>query len=119
MAREFESIACDAVSLITHDLRGVASALSLRALVLSTASNARDRESLTSLANEIIDIDTLLHLVHLQGPKPIPINTIERRISGLTWWKIAMRLTSIGLPRGSRQSAQCDGVELQLRDASL
>lgn len=117
MAAEFDELYRDAVSLITHDLRGAASALALRADVLANVLTPRDREAFKSLSAELLEIDNTLHF--MQNVHATRAAVSERRVGGGHWWHITTRLSANVLPRGSRQVAQCDTIEITSREASL
>jgi len=117
MAAEFDELYRDAISLITHDLRGAASALALRADVLAEVLSARDRDAFKSLSAELLEIDNTLHLI--QSVHATHATVSERRVGGNQWWHITTRLSAHVLPRGSRQVAQCDTIEITSREGSL
>ena len=127
MAAAFDELYRDAVSLITHDLRGAASALALRADVLAGVLSQRDRDALKSLSNELLEIDNTLQLMQNVHTTRSTVSRstgqrstfAERTVKGSHWWQMTTRLSASVLPRGSRQNAQCDPIEITPHQASL
>ena len=117
MSAETDELDRDAAALMAHDLRGVASALSLRAAVLANILSPSDREAFKSLSAELLELDIAMQVS--RHPRTRHAAGQEIRISGERWWHAASRLASTALPRKSRQNATIGDAELTLREASI
>lgn len=117
MNAETDELNADALSLANHDLRGVASALALRAEVLSGVLSPRDLDAFKSLSKELLGIGNALQL--LQGARFESAQAMGNRMGAEDWWGIASRLSANALPRGSRQTADVARVILELQEAAL
>ena len=88
----------DVLSVVAHELGGIAGALDLRATALSGTTPDPDLQALRGLAEELRVATRAVRLARgtdgigaLGGSKPQSLET---------WWKLVSRLTAIVLPRG-------------------
>ena len=104
------------ITVATHDLVGIASAMELRLDVIEQLLETRDRDALRSLATQLRDATRTLRL--LRGPDADDTFAPVRSIAITEWWRLAGRLGSSALPRGSKLVAELGDASIRFRDAS-
>jgi hypothetical protein len=87
------------LSVLAHELGGIASALDLRAHALASTIPLRDSEALKTLAEELRLATRALRLVRSQDASGMLSPMREQTLA--EWWRLASRLTRAVLPRGT------------------
>jgi hypothetical protein len=106
----------DVLSVLAHELGGIASALDLRAHVISSTIPTPDLTALRDLAEELRVATRAIRLV--RGPDGIGSLNPSRRQSLAEWWKLARRFVSIVTPRGTTVETRFSEVQVTASQAS-
>lgn len=112
---EATELARHALSSVAHELGGIATALDLRASVLSGAS-AQDVAALRTLVEELKSATRSIRLV--RGPDGSGMLNPAKRQSLADWWRLASRFVSTVLPRGVSVEARVGEGALDAEQAS-
>jgi len=88
----------DVLSVVAHELGGIAGALDLRATALTGTTPDPDLNALRGLAEELRVATRAVRLA--RGTDGIGTLGATKPQSLETWWKLVSRLTAIVLPRG-------------------
>ena len=113
---EAMELARDALSSVAHELGGIATALDLRASVISGAVSAQDVAVLRSLVEELKFATRAVRLV--RGPDGSGTLNPARRQSLADWWRLTSRFVSNVLPRGVSVDAGIEDGTLDAEQAS-
>lgn len=104
------------ITVATHDLVGIATAMELRLDPADRPLEAKDRDALRQLATQLRDATRTLRL--LKGPDDDDALAPTRTIALSEWWRLCARLASTTLPRGSRIGTEWSRAEIRFGDAS-
>ena len=107
---ELAELSQDVLSVMVHELGGIAGALDLRATAMAKSAPPQDLDALRELAQQLrVAIRGVRLLRDRDGSgmlaisKPLPL---------AEWWRLASRLTAMALPRGVAVESQFDGGQL-------
>ena len=109
-------LARDALSSVAHELGGIATALDLRASVISGAVSAQDVAALRALVEELKFATRAVRLV--RGSEGSGALNPAKRQSLADWWRLSSRFVSTVLPRGVSVDARVDEGTLDAEQAS-
>lgn len=104
------------LTVATHDLVGIATAMELRLEPADRQLEAKDRDALRQLTAQLRDAARTLRL--LKGPEADDALAPSRAIALSEWWRLSARLASTTLPRGSRIVVAWGTSEIRFTDAS-
>jgi hypothetical protein len=107
---EAGELARDVLSVLAHELGGIASALDLRTDVISGSITPRDLAAFRDLVEELRLATRAIRLV--RGPDGSGTLNPEKRQSLAEWWKLTSRFLSVVLTRGVAIEARFSGGEL-------
>ena len=93
----------DILSVLAHELGGVASALDLRAHVISSTISETDLKALRDLTEELRTTTRTIRLI--RGTDGSGTLNPGRHQSLTDWWKMASRFVANALPRGTAVEA--------------
>jgi hypothetical protein len=113
---EVAELTRDILSALAHELGGIASALDLRAHVLSNAIPPQDLAALRDLAEELRVATRAIRLV--RGPDGSGTLNPSRRQTLAEWWRMAARFVAVALPRGTALETRFAEGELTASQAS-
>ena len=113
---EAMELARDALSSVAHELGGIATALDLRASVISGSISAQDVAALRALVEELKAATRSVRLV--RGPDGSGTLDPAKRRSLDDWWRLTSRFVSTVLPRGVSVDAKVDDGNLDAEQAS-
>jgi hypothetical protein len=113
---EAGELARDVLSVLAHELGGIASALDLRAHVISASIPSEDLSAFRDLAEELRLATRAIRLV--RGPDGSGTLNPAKRQSVAEWWKLTSRFLSVVLPRGVAVEARFSGGELDAAQGS-
>lgn len=105
----------DLLSVLAHELGGIAGALDLRAEVLAKVIPAQDLAALRALANEVRGATRTARLV--RGDVPGTLSPTRRQTLA-EWWEFTSRFTRVVLPREALVDAQVGDSDLSGASAS-
>jgi hypothetical protein len=107
----------DAVlSVVAHELGGIAGALDLRAEALASTIAPRDNSALRTLAEELRGATRALRLIRAADASGMLNPAREQSLAD--WWRLASKLTRVLLPRGTVVDARFDDARLAAPSAS-
>lgn len=113
---ESMELARHALSSVAHELGGIASALDLRAGVISGTVSAQDVAALRALVEELRFATRAVRLV--RGPDGSGTLDPAKRQSLADWWRLTSRFVSNVLPRGVSVDARVEEGVLDAEQAS-
>ena len=105
-----------ALASVAHELGGIATALDLRAGVISGTVSAQDAAALRGLVEELRVATRAVRLV--RGPDGSGTLDPSKRQSLADWWKLTSRFVSNVLPRGVSVDVRVDEGQLDAEQAS-
>ena len=105
-----------ALASVAHELGGIATALDLRAGVISGTVSAQDAAALRGLVEELRVATRAVRLV--RGPDGSGALDPSKRQSLADWWKLTSRFVSNVLPRGVSVDVRVDEGQLDAEQAS-
>lgn len=107
----------DILSVLAHELGGIASALDLRTHVISTAISETDLKALRDLTEELRTTTRTIRLV--RGTDGSGNLNPGRNQTVADWWKTASRFVAHTLPRGTALEAHFSEAELPAAQSSV
>lgn len=113
---EAMELARHALSSVAHELGGIATALDLRAGVISGTVSEQDKAALRGLVEELRSATRAVRLV--RGPDGSGMLDPSKRQSLADWWRLTSRFVSSVLPRGVSITASVDDGSLDAEEAS-
>ena len=113
---EAGELARDVLSALAHELGGIASALDLRAHVISGSITPQDLAAFRDLGEELRLATRAIRLV--RGPDGSGTLNPAKRQSLTDWWKLTSRFLSVVLPRGVAIETRFSGGELDAAQGS-
>jgi hypothetical protein len=113
---EAGELARDVLSVLAHELGGIASALDLRAHVIAASIPSQDLTAFRELAEELRLATRAIRLV--RGPDGSGTLNPAKKQPISEWWKLTSRFLSVVLPRGVAVETQISGGELNATQAS-
>lgn len=113
---EAGELARDVLSVLAHELGGIASALDLRAHVISGSIPQQDLTAFRDLVEELRLATRAIRLV--RGPDGSGTLNPAKRQPITEWWKLTARFLSVVLPRGVAIETRFTGGELNATQAS-
>ena len=113
---EAGELARDVLSVLAHELGGIASALDLRAHVISGSIPPPDLLAFRELVEEIRLATRAIRLV--RGPDGSGTLNPGTRQPLADWWKLTSRFLSVVLPRGVAIESRFSGGELDAAQGS-
>ncbi len=113
---EAGELARDVLSVLAHELGGIASALDLRAQVISGSITPQDLSAFRDLVEELRVATRAIRLV--RGPDGSGTLNPAKRQSLAEWWKLTSRFLSVVLPRGVAIETRFSGGELDAAQGS-
>jgi hypothetical protein len=116
LSAEASELHRDVLSVVAHELGGIASALDLRTAAMSKAIAERDLAALSELVEQLRVAIRAVRFV--RGTDGSGILNPGRLQSLSEWWKFAERLTSVVLPRGVQVDARLLDAHLNAAQAS-
>jgi hypothetical protein len=113
---EAGELARDVLSVLAHELGGIASALDLRAHVISGSIPPQDLTAFRDLVEELRGATRAIRLI--RGPDGSGTLNPAKRQSLTDWWKLTSRFLSVVLPRGVAIETRFSGGELDAAQGS-
>lgn len=113
---ESMELASHALSSVAHELGGIATALDLRAGVMSGTGSEQDVTALRALVEELRFVTRAVRLI--RGPDGSGTLDPAKRQSLADWWRLTSRFVSNVLPRGISVEARVDEGTLDAGQAS-